>query len=543
MALKKTTWNDNGLAIAYYRFSSHNQNELSIDQQREMAHSYADGHGWRIIAEYEDKATSGTTTEKRDGYKQMMAELSKLHPSALIIWKTDRLGRDRYELTDARRRLRDAGCRMHTIAEPVHDASAPESSLMEGIMDGLAEYYSRQLSQNVLRGMEYNAKHARFNGRGTYGYKPDPAARRFKQILIDEDAAPVVRRVFEDYAEGKPLQQIVDELNAAGLRSLLGKPFTHNSLRKMLHNEAYIGTYRFGDIVLPDAIPAIVTQELFETVQKRFELNKRNASQQKTVPEDAPRYWLTGKLYCGYCKNTMQGVSGTSRHGTKHYYYYCIEHRKRHNCKKKPVKKDYIETIILDLLKMILKEPGNRAQLAVDTADYYERYHKNTGYFESLEHDLVDTQKGLDNLVSALEQGIFGDTMRERMKELEARKRGLQEAIQAEKIAQAALSDEHSIQAYYERFADADLDDPEVRDQMMDYFIDKIFVYDDHLEITGWFDGEKIEYPLSFSEEDGSVEDVEWFDSFVLRSTKQKAAVRLLFCLVRTLRSPFSSSR
>lgn len=81
------------------------------------------------------------------------------------------------------------------------------------------------------------------------------------------------------------------------------------------------------------------------------------------------------------------------------------------------------------------------------------------------------------------------------------------------------MSDEHSIQAYYERFADADLDVPEVRDQMMDYFIDKIFIYDDHLEITGWFDGERIEYPLTFSEEDGSVEDVEWFDSFVLGST------------------------
>lgn len=128
MALNnKNTWNDNSLAVAYYRFSSHSQNELSIDQQKEMAQSYANGHGFRIIAEYEDKATTGTTTERRDGYKKMMSELAQLHPSALIIWKTDRSGRDRYELTDARRRLRDAGCRIHTVAEPVHDADAPDA--------------------------------------------------------------------------------------------------------------------------------------------------------------------------------------------------------------------------------------------------------------------------------------------------------------------------------------------------------------------------------------------------------------------------------
>ena len=515
MALNnKNTWNDNSLAVAYYRFSSHSQNELSIDQQKEMAQSYANGHGFRIIAEYEDKATTGTTTERRDGYKKMMSELAQLHPSALIIWKTDRLGRDRYELTDARRRLRDAGCRIHTVAEPVHDADAPESSLMESIWDGLAEYYSRQLSQNVTRGMRYNAEHARFNGHTILGYKPDPDAKRFKKILVDDDTAPIVQRLFKDYAEGKPLQQIVKELNEAGLRSVKDKPFTINSLRRILHNDAYIGTYHHGDVVIPDAIPPIITKELYDRVQLQFEINKRTATQQKQLPEGSVRYWLTGKLFCGYCRHSMQGVSGTSRTGAaKHYYYYCSEQRKK-RCHKKAIRKEQVEQAVIMLLKAIMSDDGNRAQLAVDTADYYQKYHVNNGYLESLENDLKETEKALDNLVRALEQGLFGETMRERMSELEARKRGLKEAIQTEKVVRAAMSDDHSIRAYYDRYAEADWDDPSVRDQMLDYFIDKIYLYDDRVVIIGWFEGGELSYSLEYEEED-----VEWFDSFVLSST------------------------
>lgn len=150
--------NDNNNAIAYYRFSSHSQNEDSIDQQRERAHAYAKGKGFKIIKEYEDAAISGTTVN-RSQYQLMLTEIDKIKPAALILWKTDRLGRDKYELVDAKKRIREAGCRIHFVAEPMPDDS-PESILMESMMEGMAEFYSRQLSTNIRRGMNYNAERA-----------------------------------------------------------------------------------------------------------------------------------------------------------------------------------------------------------------------------------------------------------------------------------------------------------------------------------------------------------------------------------------------
>ena len=150
---KKFELNDNNLAIAYYRFSSHSQNEASIDQQRELAHAWADAHGFKIVKEYEDAAISGTT-ENRPGFQQMLSEVAKIRPRVLIMWKTDRLGRDKYVLAMAKRTIRDAGCEIRLLAENI-PTDGPEGVLIEGLMDAMAEYYSRQLSQNIQRGMDY----------------------------------------------------------------------------------------------------------------------------------------------------------------------------------------------------------------------------------------------------------------------------------------------------------------------------------------------------------------------------------------------------
>ena len=91
---KKFIPNNNDLAIAYYRYSSHAQSDSSIEQQREAAQKYAAARGLKIVKDYEDQAISGTT-DQRPGFQLMLAEISQIKPNALIIWKTDRLGRDR----------------------------------------------------------------------------------------------------------------------------------------------------------------------------------------------------------------------------------------------------------------------------------------------------------------------------------------------------------------------------------------------------------------------------------------------------------------
>ena len=136
MKMKKIVQNDNNFAIAYYRFSSHSQNEASIDQQREAARRYAKDHGYKIIAEYEDRGISGKT-DKRPGYQRMLSEVAKLKPAVLILWKVDRLGRDIVELATQKRYLRNNGCNPVYITEVTREDDSANAKLIETIQDAI----------------------------------------------------------------------------------------------------------------------------------------------------------------------------------------------------------------------------------------------------------------------------------------------------------------------------------------------------------------------------------------------------------------------
>ncbi len=101
---------------------------------------------------------------------------------------------------------------------------------------------------------------------------------------------------------------------------------------------------------------------------------------------------------------------------------------------------------------------------------------KKTDYIGSLEAELKETQKALNNLVKALEAGIFSETTQNRLTELEARKKGLQDAIEAEHARSELMQDAHSIEAYFKRYSDENEFDDDVRDEVLNYFVDKIYV-------------------------------------------------------------------
>ncbi len=512
---RKKTQNDNNFAIAYYRFSSHAQNEASIDQQREAAENYARSRGLEIIKEYEDRAISGTTDD-RPGFQQMLSEVDQIKPAALIVWKTDRLGRDRYMVTMAKKTIRDAGCRIHYVAEaiPGDGDDSPEAGLMEDLLDAMAAFYSKQLRQNITRGMRYNAENALFNGHNILGYKKGED----KKYVIDPEKAPVVQRIFEDYAAGKPMAHIAEELNAKGITTSRGGKFTVNGLRSVLHNDAYTGIYRYSDIVIEGGMPVLISNELFDRAQRRFAENKRKGGQRAhgLDENDMPRFWLTGKLYCGKCGHNMFGISGTSKTGMIHYYYACSQMRK-HSCTKKSVKKKRIEELVIDVLAGFLEDTENLMSLAVDAAAYYRRYYVDLKYLEGLETSKKENEKALANLLKAIEAGVFTETTQTRMLELEERRKALTEAIEAEKMKQNLMQDEHSIKSYFSKFLHADFQNPEVRDMIMEYFVDKIYVYDDKLTITSWYSDDKTE--VSWEELDGSMTEAEVFDCFVVGAT------------------------
>lgn len=115
---------------------------------------------------------------------------------------------------------------------------------------------------------------------------------------------------------------------------------------------------------------------------------------------NAPRYWLTGKVYCGKCGSTLQGVSGTSGTG-RTYYYYCSAQRRK-QCTLKKVRKEKLEDAVTMILRSILHDSENLMSLAVDAAAYYEKNYCDTGYLDGLEAKRREVEKSLANLVKVI---------------------------------------------------------------------------------------------------------------------------------------------
>lgn len=512
--------NDNNFAVAYYRYSSHNQRDESIELQRERAEAYAAEHGYTIIKEYVDRAKSGRTSNRAQ-YQLMLSEVGTIKPAIVIMWKTDRLGRDREDMTDAKRALREAGCTLCYVTEPSPDGT-PESGLMQALLEGMAEFYSEQLSVNIRRGMDYNAERALYNGHKIFGYGVDDK----KHYIADESTAPFVLAMFTRYADGEAMQSICDDFNAKGLRTTRGALFGVKTMNKMLKNRAYIGEYHHGDITVEGGMPQIVDEETFDRAQKRLAENKRNGSRRKASArvQDAPRYWLTGKLFCGECGSSMQGMSGTSKTGAKYYYYACKEQRAK-KCTKKPVRKEWLEDVVAGILKGLLDDGENLASIAVDAAKYYKEHYKSTEYLASLEQQRRDVEKALANFVKAIAAGIFNETTQESMLSLQEQKKALDTAIEAETVRQSLFEDEHSIKAYFDRFLHADFDNTEVRDSILEYFVDKIYLHEDRLVVASWYSEDNREVPMEVlneeTEDPFAKGEAVKFDCFPSGSTKQ----------------------
>ena len=372
--------------------------------------------------------------------------------------------------------------------------------------------------------MDYNAQHALYNGHKLFGYGVDRATKKY---VIDPDTAPFVRRMFAEYVAGKPMKEICDEMNDQGLRTTRGALFGVKTMNKMLQNRAYIGEYRHDDIVVEGGMPAIVDEATFEAVQRKFAENKRKGSQRaRSMDEgEAPRYWLTGKLCCAKCGSPMQGVSGTSKTGRTYYYYYCAAQR-RHECDMMKLRKGMIEDVAVQILQDILNDSENLASLAVDASVYYKKNYGDTSYLDGLEAKRRDVEKSLANLVNVIEKGVISDAVMECLTQFEEQRRALNEAIEAENVRAALCEDEHSIGAYFDKFLHADFDNPETREQVLEYFIDKIYVSESGVMITSWYSDDHVEVPweVYFGEDGNPFDegDAVGFDCFPSCSTKHQ---------------------
>lgn len=484
--------NPGNAAFAYYRYSSDAQRDCSIEQQKNAAHEFAKRNGYVITKEFEDRAKTGTSLD-RAGLQAMLYEMKHNRPAYLILWKLDRLAREIHDSFFVDAQLRDMGVQIVTVAEMLPEDEGMRMAI-QGLYASMNHNYILSLQANVKRGMLDNAKRCLYNGRKTLGYK----GRAGQRYEVDEDTAPIVKKIFNDYVAGKPFQVIANELNAAGVKTTRGKKFVVSSLANIIKNRAYIGEYRWGDeVLIPDGMPQIIDENLFNEAQKMLDKNKRGGrgAAKKIKDDEEISYWLSGHLCCGECGETMQGVSGTSKSGKLYYYYSCKGHRK-HKCKLKNQKKDLIEELVLYVLRSFLNDTDKRIWIAMTCYEYYLKCNSDGGaYIESLKNNLQEIEKKLKNFTDAIAMGIFNETTAAAMQELENQKHLVQEQIKSEELKKLYDIRLEDVVKYFDSFV-GNLEDEKIRQTVLDIFVENIYVYSDKLVVSLFFTDDKRELPF-----------------------------------------------
>ena len=462
-------------AVIYARYSSSGQREESIEGQLRECHEYAKRNGFTVVGEYVDKALTGRT-DKRPDFQRMLRDSERDIFKAVILWKTDRFARNRYDSAMYKYKLKKNGVRLYYAKESIPEG--PEGIILESVMEGYAEYYSENLSQNVKRGNYDSALELKTLGVRVYGlrknaddhFEPDPAT------------APIVRRIFEEYSKGECAKDIVERLNAEGYRTATGKPFSKTSLPLILRNEKYLGTYVYKDIRVENAFPAIVTRELFDKCQSLLTRHHRSPAANRDT-----QFLLTSKLFCGKCGEPMTGDGGTSKTGRVYNYYTCNK-RRRHKCDKKRVGKEWIEELVLSKLTEIVATDGFIETVA-DKVVEYQTANTDRRALRALERRQREVEKATANLMKAIEAGIVTPTTKSRLVELEAEHERLTRSIAEELMTDATL-ERDQIVWFLERFRDGDVNDEAFRAFLVDTFLNAVYLYDDKLVLVFNYSGD-----------------------------------------------------
>ena len=456
-------------AVIYARFSSDNQREESIEGQLRECKAFAEKNGYRIVGTYIDRALSART-DKRPDFQKMIKESAKGLFDTIIVWKLDRFARNRYDSAHYKHTLKKNNVRVISATEHIEDSST--GILMESVLEGFAEYYSAELSEKVIRGLTENALKAKANG----GYPClGLKVNEERCYVIDPLTAPYVQAVFQLYADGGTIKQARDFLNNKGIRNHRKKEFTYTSVSNMLKNRKYIGEYKYRDIVIPNVIPQIISNELFEKVQNRMKTNAKAPARHKAEDD----YILTTKLICGHCGAFMVGEAGTSRNKTVHHYYKCVSAKKKKGCKKKTVKKSYIEDLVLKKCIEIITDDERIGFIADEVLRYHNQDNNDVAI---LEKQIKETEKSIDNIVSAIEQGVFTKSVKERLNSLENSLEELKIKLLQAQIEKEVLTKD-MIVFYLSQFRTLDYNKLENKQTLVDNLVNKVILYDDKLII------------------------------------------------------------
>ena len=451
-------------AVIYARYSSDSQSEQSIEGQLRVCEDYAKQNDIMIINTYIDRAMTGTN-DMRPDFQRMLRDSARREWNYVLVYKLDRFSRNKYEATIHKNTLKNNGVKVVSAMENIPDS--PEGIILESLLEGMNQYYSAELAQKVKRGMKESRLKGNYQGGGLpYGYKVVD-----KKVLIDEEKAETVRFIFEQYSIGVYVKDIIMALTVRGVL-YNGKPFAKNTVYNILKNEKYSGVYYHEDERVDNMYPKIIPTHIYETVRAKVEKNRNGRRSTKAV------YLFRHKMRCGCCGHPISADTGTARNGEVKRYYKCQGRKAyRNGCEQSVYGKEALEGAIISAIIKELAKPHVINGIVKNLLKAQERYCAENPKLKTIIREKNKIDNALDNLISAIEQGIVSKTTNKRLHELEEQQEALERELIIERSKTSVKMSESFIREYYEEALR--LEAP----MIINMLVKEIVLYNDRIEI------------------------------------------------------------
>ena len=357
------------IAVSYLRVSTREQAErggdsegFSIPAQREANKHKALSLGAIVLKEFVDRGASARSANRPE-LQRMLEYVNENPVDYVIVHKLDRLARNRVDDVEINQALLASKVRLVSTTESIDET--PSGMLLHGIMSSIAEFYSRNLANEVMKGMTQKARGGGTVGRAPLGYRNirtvDAEGREARTVVLDEERAPLIRLAFELYATGDwSVQALAVHLNDRGLTTMLtprmaSKPLSDTFLYGTLTNPYYKGLVQFQGAAYPGQHEPLVDAATWQTVQDVI-ASHTNGERTREHP-----HFLKSTIYCGSCGERLLVQIAKARSGMRYPYFMCAgRHSKRNHCQQKSVLIYEVEKKIEEHYERIVLDPEFR---------------------------------------------------------------------------------------------------------------------------------------------------------------------------------------
>lgn len=427
-------------AALYARYSSDMQRGESVDAQIRLIKEFAEKNNIVIVKQYVDEAKSAKW-DSRESFQQMIKDSKTSEWQVVIVHKLDRFARNRDDSTMYRIQLRRYRKYLISAVEQLGDS--PEDQLLEAMIEAMAEFYSKNLARETIKGLTENAlKGKHCGGIPPLGYELD----EFNFYKVNEFEAQGVKLIYSLFLEGKSYTEIIAEINSLGYRTKRNRLFTRNSLYEIFRNEKYTGTFIYNKmesrdefsgvrsrhkykpeneiIKVENMIPEIISKEDWKSVQTI--LNRRKKAYTNHAKEE---YLLSGKIKCGECGGNYVGKRTFNSRGVKYVSYICNRKRNpNYKCSNSCIKRDWIEEKVIKVVKDFIRK-FNEAYFDEIQHKYIEEMQdKKQKEVKVLQNELNRINADIERIVEAIAKAPL-ESLIEKLQVLENQKNGLKENI------------------------------------------------------------------------------------------------------------------